>query len=71
MKHKFKIHVFNADFTICHLARLSAATVRRLDNGHLVSIGLVVGEDITPATLSKWVKRGIATPCEIPAARAW
>jgi hypothetical protein len=66
-----KIHVFNPNFTLCWLARLSVTQARRLDNGHLISIGLVIGEDITPGTLARWVKKGIASPCEVPAPRAW
>lgn len=42
-------------------ADLTSRQVVRLNNYHMISIGLIVGEDITPQTLDRWLKTGIAT----------
>ena len=36
--------------------------LREHDNGHLVSIGLSIGEDIPESTVKRWVSRGFAKP---------
>jgi hypothetical protein len=58
------ITIHDPEFTQAWEARLSRAQLNRLDNGHLVSIGLVVGEDITPTTLKRWEKVGKAIPID-------
>ena len=58
MKHRITLH--SADFNeawICHLSRWQ---VSRLDNGHLISVGLILGEDVQPSTLKRWLANGTA-----------
>lgn len=57
-----KLHLHTPDFENAWTVKLSHRQVARLDNGHLVSIGLILGEDVQPATLKQWIKSGIATP---------
>jgi len=57
----FRIYVM--DFTNKQAFRIdnpSAAFVRKHDNGCLISIGLYIGEDVTQATVDRWIKRGFA-----------
>jgi len=66
-----KINVFSPDFKKCWLATLSRWQVARLDNGRLISCGLVIGESVSAATVKRWANNGTAKPCEIPAAKPW
>lgn len=43
-------------------ANLSVTEATRLNNYHMVSIGLIVPDDMKPATLKAWVRRGKAWP---------
>jgi hypothetical protein len=55
-----KITVFTPDWKRTWRANLSRTQIARLDNGHLVSIGLEVGKDIKQRTVDGWVKSGKA-----------
>ena len=65
------IKLHDASFTRTWKLNLSRSHVSRLDNGHLVSIGLVLGDDVTEQTLARWIKTGIALEVANDNGGAW
>lgn len=64
-----QITLHSADFKTAFTCNLSPAHARRIDNGHLISIGLIIGEDVKPATLKRWIKSGKARPADVEKAK--
>jgi len=60
--HRVTLH--NATFTEAWNLNLSRRSAARLDNGRMVSCGLMLGEDVKPSTLKTWLKKGIAKPAD-------
>lgn len=54
------IYVTDKERNKYYIARPTLSQAKRLDNGHLISIGLIVGEDIGRRTIRRWVSNGTA-----------
>jgi hypothetical protein len=62
------VTIFNQAFTQAWKAKLNNREYSRFDNGHMVSIGMIIGEDITARTVEKWARSGKAV--EVDAEKA-
>lgn len=56
----FTIYVSDKSAGRYFRARLTRRQYLRLDNGCMVSIGLIVGKGLTRETVARWVRRGRA-----------
>jgi len=57
-----KFTLATPDFSKTWKVELKPREIARFDNGHLISIGLIVGEDVQPSTVKRWEKSGKAVP---------
>jgi hypothetical protein len=64
-----RVTLFTPDFKTAWICSLNARQIGRVDNGHLISIGLVLGTDIQPSTLKRWIKAKIAKPTDAAIAK--